>query len=138
MFLECIRKRNAVSSKYVSNIVVAFISSSLWSLWSPKWPFRTWETVVFRWQILSLRRCFKISHGCAVDLWNGIGTVLPSVVKKRRNSCRKWLRALSVDGLDGSSTVYRASAVIVFTYCILSTKNTNLWFHIALKQTSQP
>ena len=69
------------------------MSSSLWCLWSPKWSFSTGETVVFRWQILALRRCFKISHGCAVDLSINNGTVQTS-----RNSCRKWPRTLIVDG----------------------------------------
>jgi hypothetical protein len=32
---------------------------------------------------------FQISHGDAVDLYSGTGTVQPSVVMQKRNSCRK-------------------------------------------------
>ena len=109
------------------------MSTCLWRLWSPEWSFRTGETVVFRWQIGAVRRCFKMRHWEAVDLSSGIGTVQLSVVMQRRNSCRKWLMEFADDGRSWWFQWRVACICSGCCYCVLSTTNKPLRSHSNLQ-----
>jgi len=60
-----------------------------------------------------------MSHGGAVNLSSGNGTVQPTVVMQRRTAVVSDSRhLLLMAGLNGSSVVWRASAVVVVNYCV--------------------